>query len=84
MWDIILEGQTEPTYTIHKLLPVHTYVPQRRHFPAKHTVMKDGEEVALMRYSEGEGAQSFVLVVNPGVDATLMILLAIIADEVDK
>jgi hypothetical protein len=39
--------------------------------------------VAYMRYSEGN-AHSFVLVIDEGVDATLMILLSIIADEVDK
>ena len=85
VWDVVLDGQTKPTYTMHKLLPAHAYVPQRRHFPTKHSVRnEEGNEVACMRYSEGEGAHSFVLVVNAGVDATLMILLAIIADEVDK
>lgn len=85
VWDVVLEGETEPTYTIHKLVPAHTYdIPQRRFFPTKHTVIKDGNEVAMMKYSEGEGGNSFMLVVNAGVDATLMILLSIIADEVDK
>lgn len=77
VWKVVLEGQTEPTYTIHKLAPQH------RHFPTKHTVMKGENEVAYMRYSEGN-AHSFVLVIDEGVDATLMILLSIIADEVDK
>lgn len=76
---VVFEGQTEPTYTIHTLI-MHP----GRHYPTRHVIKKGEDEVASTRYLENTDSNSFILVVDAGADATLMICLAVIADEVDK
>ena len=70
---VVMEGQSEPTYTIHKVASHPT-----RSFPTKHIVRKEGEPVASTRYGQGS---SYMLTVNAGADPCLMTCLAAIADE---
>lgn len=71
---VIMEGQSEPTYTIHKV----AFHPSRS-FSTKHVVRKGGEAVASTRYGQGS---SYMLTVNAGTDLCLMACLAAIADEI--
>lgn len=74
---VVKEGQSEPSYTIHKVLPN----PSRR-FMTRHIIEEEGKKVAFTRSGQGN---SYILTMLPGaVDACLMISLAIISDEMDK
>jgi len=74
--NVVFEGVSNPTYTIHRIVP-HT----GRRFITAHVIKKQGEEVASTRYGAGN---SFILTVEAGADPCLMICLAAIVDEVDK
>ena len=75
--NVVMEGESDPTYIIHRIAPHPS-----RQFPTKHVIKRDDKSVASTRY-HGEG-NSFILTVDQGVDPSLMICLAIIADEVDN
>lgn len=71
---VTYEGESEPTYTIHKAV-IHP----SSHFPTRHIIKHQGKAVASTRYGHGH---SYVLTVNAGADSCLMICLAAIADEI--
>ena len=73
--NVIMEGQSDPMYTIHKVSAHPT-----RTFPTKHIIRKEGKVVASTRYGQGN---SYMLSVNAGADPCLMTCLATIADEIN-
>lgn len=73
---VILEGESEPTFTIHEVVP-H---PSRK-FPTKHIIKTLGKPTASTRYGKGN---SYMLAVNAGADCCLMTCLAAIADEISE
>lgn len=77
--NVIVEGQSAPTYTIHNHKMVSHPSSQ---FPMTYVIKKLGEEVAYTRW--GEGRSYAVLTVKPGVDPCLMICLAAITEEANK
>jgi hypothetical protein len=72
--NVTLEGASDPTYTIHKVVKHPS-----RHFPTKHIIKHHGKAVASTRYGQGN---SYVLTVNAGADSILLTCLAAIADEI--
>jgi hypothetical protein len=72
--NVTLEGESDPTYTIHQVVQ-H---PSRK-FQTKHIIKHHGKAVASTRYGQGN---SYMLTVNAGADSCLMTCLAAIADEI--
>jgi len=71
---VAMEGDSSPTYTIHKIIPHPS-----RNFPTKHIIRNQGKAVVSTRYGQGN---SYMLTVNAGEDPCLMTCLAAIADEI--
>lgn len=71
---VIVEGDSTPTYTIHKVVSHPS-----RSFPTKHIIKHQGKPVASTRYGRGN---SYVLTIDAGVDTCLVTCFAAIADEI--
>lgn len=76
---VVMVGESDPTYTIHKVVQHPSWI-----FPTKHVIKKNGEAIATTRYVVVGEANSYTLSVEAGADPCLTICLAAIADEVDK
>ncbi len=72
--EVVLEGNCEPTYTIHKVQNE-----TNRDFYTKHVIKKHGELVASSRHGP---ERSYTLESVAGADVVMMILLSAIGDDV--
>jgi hypothetical protein len=72
--NVTLEGESDPAYTIHKVVQHPS-----QQFPTKHIIKHHGKAVASTRYGKGN---SYLLTVNAGADSCFLTCLAAIADEI--
>jgi hypothetical protein len=73
--NVLMEGEADPTYTIHKVVHYST-----KKFPTKHYIKRQGKVVASTRVA-AQG-NSYILTVNAGQDSCFMTCLSVIADEI--
>jgi len=71
---VLVQGQSDPTYTI-------TKAPGLMKYSTKRVILVKGEMNPVTSVSDWEEG-TYMLEISPGVDAGLMLCLAIIADDI--